>query len=623
MRQQGAVKEDPVQNDLTLRQIVDGISALFAVLTPDGKVELVNRQVLDYFGKTLEELKGWASTDAVHPDDLPSVIAVLTRSIESGQPYDVELRQRRADGVYRWFHVQGLPVRDADGRINRWCILQTDIDERKLAEDALRESERELRQLIDSVPGMIAVADRSGKSEYVNKRAIDYLDTTIEEFSEQPMATVHPEDQELLKNEWLRSNTLRQSMSLDHRVRRFDGHYRWVNVRAEPLLDDQGRIVRWYCVFTDIDDQRSAEEALRRSERDLRLIFESIPAMVYTMNAGGDVELVNQRLLEFLGAGLEALKEWISFIHPADRARILARWKSTIEAGEPYDVEHRLRRADGVYRWFNSRGIPVRDAEGRVVRWFSLLTDIDDRKMAEEALRNTRTRLSRASQVATVAELSASIAHEISQPLASVVTNAHAAQTWLLHDPPNLERAQATLERIIRDGHSAADVVRRIRALFKEAAPVKALVDLNQIVEEVLRVLSDELRDNSITVETELESGLQMIDADHVQIQQTLINLVHNAIEAMAGVTDRAKSLLLTSRRHGEELLIQVRDNGSGIKDDLTGIFEPFYTTKESGMGMGLSISRSIVEAHGGRISATANDDAGMTFSFTLPLSSA
>jgi C4-dicarboxylate-specific signal transduction histidine kinase len=236
-------------------------------------------------------------------------------------------------------------------------------------------------------------------------------------------------------------------------------------------------------------------------------------------------------------------------------------------------------------------------------------------------LRSTRRKLSAAMQIATVAELSASIAHEVNQPLASVVTNAHACQTWLLHDPPNLDRAQATLERIIRDGHSAAEVVRRIRALFKEAAPVKALLDMNQVVAEVLRVLSDELRDNRIIVETELGADLPMIEADHVQIQQTLINLVHNAMEAMDGVTDRAKSLLLSSRRQGEELLIQVGDRGFGIEDP-TLIFEPFFTTKKSGMGMGLSICRSIVEAHGGRVWAIANEDAGMTFSIALPLAS-
>jgi len=245
--------------------------------------------------------------------------------------------------------------------------------------------------------------------------------------------------------------------------------------------------------------------------------------------------------------------------------------------------------------------------------------DIHDTREMEEILRSTRRKLSAVMQIATVAELSASIAHEINQPLASVVTNAHAAQTWLSHDPPNLERAQATLERIVRDGHSAADVVSRIRALFEEAAPVKALVDINQIVAEVLRVLSDELRDNNIIVETDLDGDVPMVEADHVHLQQTLINLVHNAAEAMHGVTDRAKALLVRSRRQGRELLIQVRDRGVGIQD-VTVIFEPFFTTKESGMGMGLAICRSIVEAHGGRIWATANEDAGMTFSFTLPV---
>ncbi len=606
----------PEQNELTFRQMVDGISALVAILTPDGAVEFVNRQVLDYFGKTLDELKAWESTDAVHPDDLPGVIAVWKRSLENAQPYDVELRQRGADGVYRWFHVQGLPVRDAEGRILRWCVLQTDVDERKRAEQALRESERELRQLVDSVPAMIAVANAQGASEYLNKRALDYLDTTPEEFGERPMTTVHPEDQELLRNEWLRCNALGAPMDLDHRVRRLDGVYRWVHVRGEPLLDDRGRIVRWYYVFTDIDDQRRAEEALRKSEHHLELLVETIPALVARTTAEGKLDYVNRRVVDY--TGLELGQLGIQAVHRDDRYDRFLKWRHALRTGEPWEDTHRLRRADGEYRWFYQRSEPLLDRDGHVVCWYSVSFDINDSKEMEETLRGTRRKLSAAMQVATVAELSASIAHEINQPLASVVTNAEAAQTWLSHDPPNLERTRATLERIVRDGHSAAEVVRRIRALFKEATPVKAPLDMNQILAEVLHVLSDELRDNCIIVATDLEADLSMIEADHVQIQQTLINLVHNAIEAMNGVTDRAKSLVLSSRRQGEELLIQVRDSGFGSKDP-TVIFEPFFTTKESGMGMGLSICRSIVEAHGGRVWATPNEDAGMTFSVALP----
>src|SRR5258708_40057773 len=184
--------------------MVDGISALVAVLTPDGAVDFVNRQVLDYFGKTLAELKEWASTDAVHPDDLPGVIAVWTRSVESGRPYDVELRQRGAVGVYRWFHVQGLPVRDEEGHILRWCVLQTDIDERKRAEEAQRESERELRQLVDSVPGMIAVANSTGQLQYANKRFLDFLGMTTDELAASFVEPIHPDERETMQNEWLR-----------------------------------------------------------------------------------------------------------------------------------------------------------------------------------------------------------------------------------------------------------------------------------------------------------------------------------------------------------------------------------------------------------------------------------
>ena len=743
-----------VQDDLTLRQIVDGISALVAVLTPDGAVEIVNRQVLDYFGKTLEEMREWSSSDAVHPDDLPGVIAVWTRSIESGQPYDVELRQRGADGVYRWFHAQGLPVRDAEGCILRWFVLQTDVDERKRneaaltsafeelakseaelrtiidaipqlivslradgtflsanqavlnytgltkeevrtesfgdvfhpedterlrdqrdlaisrgvpfeyerrvrrkdgqyrwfliqynplrdhrgelirwyaagtdiddrkrAEDALRASEHELRQMVDSVPGMIAVANSAGQQEYANKRFLDFTGTTVEELRgfDGLNLLIHPDEREMVINEWLRCSALGQPLELDHRLKRFDGVYRWVRVRVDPLLDDRGRIVRWYGLLTDIDDQRRAEEALRDSEQHLRLLVETIPALVSRTTAEGTPDYVNRRIVDYTGQELEQTG-WHVF-HPDDRNSHWQKFRHALKSGESWEDTYRLRRADGEYRWFHERSEPLLDRSGRVVCWYFVSVDVNDNREMEEALRSTRRKLSAAMQIATVAEMSASIAHEINQPLASVVTNAHACQTWLSHDPPNLERAQATLERIIRDGHSAAEVVRRIRALFKEAAPVKAPLDINQIVAEVLRVLSDELRDNSIVVETELAVDLPRIAGDHVQIQQTLINLVHNATEAMAVLIARPKSLVVRSRREGDHLLVEVRDFGVGIKDP-TLVFEPFFTTKESGMGMGLSISRSIVEAHGGRIWATANEDAGTTISFTLPLAS-
>jgi PAS domain S-box-containing protein len=609
-----------MKDELTFRQMVDGISALVAVLTPDGAVDFVNRQVLDYFGKTLEELKEWSATDAVHPDDLPGVIAVWTRSVDSGQPYDIELRQRRADSVYRWFHVQGLPVRDPEGHIIRWCVLQTDIDERKRNEaaltsafEAIAKSEAELRTIIDAIPTLIVALKADGTFLSANQAVLDYTGLTKEDVATQSFRdTFHPEDTERLRNQRELAISRGGPFEYERRVRHRDGQYRWFLIQYKPLLNQRGNVIRWYAAGTEID-------ALRKSEQHLRLLVETIPALVGRTTTTGTLDYVNQRVIDYFG--LELGRLGFRVLHPDDRYGFWGKWRRALKTGAAWEDTYRVRRADGEYRWFHQRNEPLLDRDGRVVCWYSVGFDVTDSREMEETLRSTRRRLSTAMQIATVAELSASIAHEINQPLASVVTNAHACQTWLSHDPPNLERALATLERIIRDGHSAADVVRKIRALFKEAAPAKAPLDLNDIVAEVVRVLSDELRDHSIAVETDLDADLPMIAADHVQIQQTLINLVHNAVEAMEGVTDRAKSLVLRSQRQGDEVLIEVRDHGVGIKEPAL-VFEPFFTTKESGMGMGLSISRSIVEAHGGRIWATANEDAGTTFSLAFPLAS-
>ena len=326
---------------------------------------------------------------------------------------------------------------------------------------------------------------------------------------------------------------------------------------------------------------------------------------------------MNQRVLDYVGEVPDDIGAEI--VHPENRDEYLKKWLNCLNGGAPWEMTYRLRRVSGEYRWFHVRVEPLLASDGSIAHWYAASIDINDSKEMEETLRSTRRRLSTAMHNATVAELSASIAHEINQPLASIAANAYACATWLSGDARDYEAARLTAERIIRDSNAAAGVVERIRALFQQGRPAMALADVNDIIVEVLRLIADEIRESGVTVDTDLDTGLPEIVADRVQIQQTVINLVRNAIEAMEGIVERPRLLSISTRKDEAALRIEVRDTGCGITDP-TAIFDPFFTTKESGMGMGLAISRSIIEGHGGRLWASPNSDYGTTFSFTLPL---
>ena len=242
-----------------------------------------------------------------------------------------------------------------------------------------------------------------------------------------------------------------------------------------------------------------------------------------------------------------------------------------------------------------------------------------ERTQAEDALRHAREKLAQASRIATVAELSASIAHEINQPLQAIVASGHASLRWLDATPPNIEKAIHTAKYVVRDGNAAAEVVSRIRALFKHAAPAKVDLDINKLIVQVRSLMADEIQGNGVSLETELGEDVPTIRADAVQIQQVIVNLVRNAIEAMAATMERPKPLWIRARREGDNVVVEVQDHGVGLSDSEK-IFEPFITTKETGLGMGLAICRSIVEAHAGRIWAARNPERGVTFSFSLPI---
>lgn len=373
--------------------------------------------------------------------------------------------------------------------------------------------------------------------------------------------------------------------------------------------------------------QRELEKVvdeLKKSEHRLRVLIETIPALAWTSLPDGSNDFVNRRWLEYTGISLEQTRDARTLppIHPDDIDEHLVKWRSALATGETFENEARVRRAaDGEYRWFLIRGLPLRDERGNVVKWYGTMTDIEDGKRAEEALRKANADLAHITQVMTMGELAASIAHEINQPLAAIVTNADACMVWLSGEAPNLEEARTAVDCIARDGTRASEVIQRIRAMFTKHIPERTRVQVNELIREVITLLQAGASRNEVELQTELASDLPFALGDRVQLQQVILNLALNGIEAMGAVTDRPKRLVIRSdNRNPEELLVAVRDSGSGIDaKDCRRIFDAFFTTKTQGMGMGLSICRSIVEAHGGRLWASTNSDYGAILQFTLP----
>jgi C4-dicarboxylate-specific signal transduction histidine kinase len=304
--------------------------------------------------------------------------------------------------------------------------------------------------------------------------------------------------------------------------------------------------------------------------------------------------------------------------HPEDRAE--EEWRAAFAAGQPFEREARLRRADGAYRWFLLRAAPLRDEQGNVVKWYGTTTDIEDRRRAEEALQEARDRLAHITRTQAMGELAAAIAHEVNQPLTAIVTNGNFSLRRLQGANPNFAELRAAITEIVNDGTRASAVISRIRGLLVKGTPSRTELNVNQIIREVITLLRNELSRNRISLRTDLASKLPLVLGDPVQLQQVLINLIMNAVEAMRTSVEGGREILLRSAMNGDGVLVQVQDSGPGIYPEAANqIFEPFFTTKAEGIGMGLSISRSIVESHGGKLSIMPTSR-GALFQLTLPV---
>lgn len=591
------------------------------------EVEEVNQHIVDMFGaRNAAEMRG-PVTRYWQP-----AMATIRRSIEARyrgeEVFQEETKVARMDGgVIDVLFKTARPGAVADKSL----VGFVDITERKKAEEALRNSKRQLEQMIDAVPVNILSFSPSGKMTYASKQYLEQVGSPmahIDDFEALARDVAHPEDFPTMFRR--ASNGFATGEPFVNRFRRRDKHgvYRWIEARAQPLRDTNGAIVQWYIASIDIEDEMRAQDALRERERFLWQLVETLPALIDCAAPNGEPVYRSQQLREFLGYQLEMLdgagKSRLdgtldAGVHPDDVAGVKEQYAHCLATGEPYARRHRLRRFDGEYRWVETRAAPMRNAEGAIIQWNVICLDIDGEIRAQEELRSARERLARASQAASLAELSASIAHEVNQPLAAIVANSHACKRWLTAEPPNNERAQRTVERIIRDANSAADVVNRIRALFRQSVDRRAHATLGGLVAEARNLMAEEAARRRVRMDIEVESDLPPVALDRVQIQQVLINLMRNGMESMDSVPD-GRILGVRVRRAGNSIQTEIRDLGRGIEFP-DKIFEPFFTTKEHGMGMGLAICRSIVESHGGRLWVEKNDSQGAMFIFTLPLS--
>jgi PAS domain S-box-containing protein len=652
--------------ELNFQLVVDSIPAPVAVTSPSGEVEGVNQPTLEYFGKTFEELKSWKASDVVHPDDLQHTIDALMKAHETGQAYNVESRHRRADGIYRWFNVLGLPLRDTEGEILCWFHLLIDIDDRKRVEAQLAGEKRLLEMVASSCPltdvltALCKFVEDTSSDCHCGVYLIDWrnLKFRIGAVPSLPATFNDPVDgltvsphvgpcgvAALTKTQViatdLESDPLWQScairpLALAHGLR---SHW------STPIYAREGPVLGTFAIFhrepaspTQIQqdliaqvthiasiaiERALSEAALKRSEAFLGEAqhLSRIGSFAWRV-ATNEITWSEQlyRIFEFDPQATVTLELIGTRVHPEDLTLLQDMIERASSAASDFQYEHRLLMPDHSVKYLHLIAHGTRNEDDEV-EYIGAIQDVTLRRLSEEALAKARSELAHVARVMSLGALTASIAHEVNQPLSGIITNANTCLRMLAADPPNVDGARETARRTIRDGARASEVITRLRALFTKKDATIESVDLNEATHEVIALSLSELQRNRVILQPELADHLPLVAGDRVQLQQVILNLVRNASDSMSAVNDRPRQLLIrTEPDEGDQVRLTVQDAGVGFDPQVMNrLFEAFYTTKNDGMGIGLSVSRSIIARHHGRLWATLNEGPGAAFSFSIP----
>ena len=438
------------------------------------------------------------------------------------------------------------------------------------------------------------------------------------------ISSLHPDDREPVNHAVAKSFNGNGDYESEHRVVVPGQPIRWIAARGSVEFNKAGKAVFMRGVSHDITERKRTEEALKESEARFRSVADTAPVLIWMAGTDKLCSFFNKSWLDFTGRALEQElgNGWAEGIHPDDQALCLKIYVEAFDARRPFTMEYRLRRHDGEYRWLSDHGVPRYDSGQNFLGYIGSCVDLTARKQAEaEALRQ-RAELAHVARVSTMGELAASVAHELNQPLGAILANAEAAELFLNQNPPALDELRDILTDIRKDDERASEVIRRMRALLRKHELDRQPLEINSVVEDVLQVISGDAALRKMAISADLAPGLPKILGDRVHLQQVLLNLLLNGMDAMAGEPRERRRLSLRTRLNPGGLVeIAVMDSGHGIPPEkLPSVFEPFYTTKPNGMGMGLSISRTIITAHHGKISVENNAAGGATFRVTLPV---
>ncbi len=562
----------------------------------------------------------------IHADDRGPIVADLERAMAAGTDVEAHFRVVLPDGSTRYMYGIGHPLVKASGEAGEFVGTVMDVSERKQAEEALRRTE-----------SYLAEAQRlshTGSWAFDDRKAIYWSEENFRIWGFDPqqglperesvLERIHPEDRARVLESVQKAVQEKTDYTVEFRIVLPGGTIRHIHGLGHPVFNASGELVEIVGSQLDVTERKSAEDDLRRSEAYLA------EAQKLTHTGSWVWDVAKRRALHiseewYYIYGFDPEEGMLTWqrreerIHPDDRVGQRQAIERAISEKSDYDIEYRILCPEGSVRHLHSVGHPVLDASGNLVQFVGSSTDITERRQAEEALRQARADLARISRITTMGELTASLAHEVNQPIAAAVTDANTCLRWLTRDQPDLGEAREAASRMAKDANRAADIIRRIRLLFKKGSSQRELVDMNEVVRELVVLLRSEATPYSVSIQTEL-AELPQILADRVQVQQVLMNLMINAIDSMKDVDGPRELIIRSQQGEGSELIVSISDTGVGLPpQQVDQIFNAFFTTKPHGTGMGLRISRSIIESHGGRLWAVDNSPRGASFCFTLP----